>query len=133
MPWHDYGCPIPDCTELRYDRWEPPICETHLVPMEIRYLPKNSRPFESFVFDSDQGPIEVTSLHQVREIERTSMEAYKAGRGRPFCFRVYSQDHHKDENVFQALHPQTRREDLRTRSRAGVPFLSGGPEDRCKD
>jgi hypothetical protein len=86
--------------------------------------------FPDFDYDSGTGPkIRVTSLEQVRKIERESMAAYKNGvpGAAPVAFRAFALNNdgkHYDNPVF-GPNPDKRPE--RTRNRDGTPFFHEMP------
>lgn len=98
-------------------RYEPPdsgttqavpvveVCEKCAKPLAIGdwpYCPHGStlryKPFPAFEVE---GVGTIDSITKLREVERSSMEAYKEGRGQPLVFRAFTQDRsNQDSNVF---------------------------------
>ncbi len=127
---HDYGCEVEGCEEIAFDQMSdsPPKCPRHPeAQMEVRYFPKHYRPFAEFDYEGEDGKtVRITSLHQIRQIEERSMEAWRRGEGRPELFRRWNQDNsNRDKNLLQHLHPQVPREKLRLRNRRGMPIFGG--------
>ena len=96
MPVHDYICE--PCDVLIPDQYHPSIhavlcCPDCGHPCEKSWH-RDARPlFTPFTVDYGKGPTEITSLAQVREIERSAERASrnnpKAG---PVVFRAFSND-----------------------------------------
>lgn len=95
MPVHDYVCD--PCDIVIPDQYHPLLsailcCPDCGTPCDKSWH-RDSRPlFSSFTVDYGSGPTEITSLGQVRSIERESEKAEKDGRGQPYVFRAFSQD-----------------------------------------
>lgn len=95
MPVHDYICS--PCDIILPDQYHPLLaavlcCPDCGFPCEKSWH-RDTRPlFSPFTADYGAGPVEVTSLSQVRSIERESEKAYAAGLGQPYVFRAFSQD-----------------------------------------
>jgi hypothetical protein len=90
--------PVVDLCEKCQRPWETgmfPFCKGN--PADHGAHLKHS-PFPSFEVD---GVGEISSITQLREVEHSSMEAFKEGRGQPLIFRAFSQDNsNRDQNVF---------------------------------
>lgn len=57
--------------------------------------------FQKFSVDVDGTRVEVSSLHQLRRIERESEQRYRNGEGEALRFRLWNQDEsNRDVNTF---------------------------------
>lgn len=113
MPVHDYVCP--DCGRVTSDQYHPAVaailcCPTCHVPMEKSWERRASTPFKSFTVDIGGGPTEITSLGDVRRIERDSEKAARDGRGQHVNFRAFSNDRsNQDVNTLGHLGHKQRK------------------------
>lgn len=130
----DFVCAHDDCDEAVCDRQAPagtppPDCPHH-GPMVILWRSRSASvdSIPEFEYEHDDGRVErISSLSRARQIEREAEAMTAAGVGRPAVFRHLSQDSsNRDLNVFQHLHPQVPRSQLRTRDRRGRQVISGG-------
>ena len=95
MPVHDWICEncgfeLPD----QYQSLTPavavcPVC--HYV-MQKSWQRRPRALFKPFTIDYGKGPVEVTSLDQVRRIERESDRDFSEGKSGKMVFRAFSQD-----------------------------------------
>ena len=122
MPSHSCSkCVTCDRCSARYCIGDSPVCKGGHGRVH------RSSPFQSFTFDADNGEvIEVSSLHKVREIERLSESRHRQGFGRPFNFRVFTQDKsNRDTSIFGRMPKDIEGFNLkRARTRAGK--ITGG-------
>jgi hypothetical protein len=104
MPVHDYICE--PCDVFLPDQYHPLLsailcCPDCGVPCDKSWH-RDSRPlFHAFTVDYGSGPTEITSLSQIRSIERESERSVRRDpKGQPYVFRAYSQDHsNRDVNT----------------------------------
>lgn len=96
MPVHDYVCE--PCDLLFPDEYHPSVhailcCPSCSFPCEKSWH-RDARPlFSPFTVDYGSGPTEITSLNQIREIERSSAAATRNDpKAQPYVFRAFSQD-----------------------------------------
>lgn len=96
MPVHDYLCD--PCDIILPDQYHPSLgailcCPVCGVPCEKSWH-RDSRPlFKGFTVDYGTGPVDITSLNQIRSIEHESeMAVRRSPKGQPYVFRAYSQD-----------------------------------------
>jgi hypothetical protein len=100
---HDFWCQV--CGEVFLDvnvpvevgatRGAPVHCDRPAawLPQVGRMDAGNGPGFRGFkAYDGQNRPVEVTSLRQLRAIERESEQDSKDGRGQPIVWRRYSQD-----------------------------------------
>lgn len=97
-----------------------------------------SSPFKTFMFDADNGEVvEINSLHKLREVETRSMKRAEQGLGRPFNFRVYSQDRSNlDEGVFGRVPADIKDfsiKDVKRKGRISGGFAGFGPGESLED
>lgn len=85
--------------------------------------------FSEFDFDADEGTVRISSIHQLRKLERESLERFKAGQAgdprfkgaRPYVFRQYSQDpSNKTKRIDIVPDPEPR--GVPRGTRRGKPF-----------
>lgn len=107
MPMHDYVCE--PCDILIPDQYHPLLsailcCPDCGVPCDKSWHRDPRRLFAPFTVDYGSGPTEITSLNQVRTIERESEKASRNDpRGQPYVFRAFSQDHsNQDVNTLKS-------------------------------
>jgi len=116
VPLHDYVCPV--CAVVLRDIYRPvaqrasenpPLCLNGHVPTKMDWCPAvgaidlQVRPFPVHIKQPDGSyrEVEVTSIQQMRQIERETAQAAKNGEGEALSFRMWSQDHSNgDVNVF---------------------------------
>ena len=112
MPNHDFRCPA--CQTILRDQYRsveqggaahPPRCPRCFVLMQwIIPRPRfdlrsdgegcSGHTFQKFtVRDGQNHPVEIDSLHKLRQIERESEQQYRNGEGQPILFRGFAQDH----------------------------------------
>lgn len=105
MPQHDFRCPA--CSWVLYDQYrsievggqgDPPFCyhcdaRMEWIPAVGRMdLMSDGTTFPKFTTTDGRGnPVEISSLRQVRQIERDSEIAARNGEGQVMCFRAFSQ------------------------------------------
>ena len=115
MPVHDYHCE--PCDIFILDQYHPSIsavlcCPDCGHPCEKLWHRPPRELFRAFTVDYGKGPVEITSLAQLRAIEASSEKAYRDGRGQPLVFRAFSQDHSNlDRNTLERYGYQQRRPD----------------------
>lgn len=122
MPIYDFHCP--SCQEEVYDVYLSYTSSTHAcscgVDMERMWTTNRRFSFEPFTVELDGQQVEISSLHQLREIERTSEKKYLNGEGQPLVWRAYSQDpSNQDRNSLGE--PQQQK--FNTRNSRGVPYV----------
>jgi hypothetical protein len=89
------------------------------------------RKFSEFDFDSDEGTIHISSIADVRKLERESMQRYEAGRAgdprykdaRPYVLRQYSRDPGNASDPIEIVRNPEKRPEKRTRR--GMPIRGG--------
>ena len=114
MPVHDYICD--PCDIFLPDQYHPLLsailcCPDCGVPCEKSWH-RDSRPlFAPFTVDYGSGPVEITSLSQIRSIERSSENlARNEPKGQPYVFRAFSQDNsNQDVNTLRSEGVQQKR------------------------
>lgn len=123
MPVHDYVCET--CGVIVPDQYHPSVaavlcCPDCGRPCEKSWQRGRSTPFQSFTIDYGKGPVEITSLAQLRSIERGSERAFRNGEGAPLVFRAFSQDgSNYDVNTLKDVGYNQRRHDKRMPTRRG--------------
>lgn len=76
---------------------------------------------EDFSIDVGDGEVRLRSLHEIRQFERRSQQAYRNGEGQPYNLRAFSQDQtNSDVNTFGA----SPREPFSKTNRRGVPYVT---------
>ena len=95
MPVHDWICE--NCDLGVPDQYHPYVSAVAVCPrcdfVMVRSWARDARPmFKPFTVDYGKGDVEITSLAQVREIERTSEKACAAGKESQLVFRHFSND-----------------------------------------
>lgn len=115
MPLHDYRCPVcgtevidvyvpvterasqraPICSGAECGNqpmdWLPQIGSMGLIQDSAREVIQVLQP------DGSHKPVEITSLADIRRLERESEIAYRNGEGQPLRWRAYSQDKSNDD------------------------------------
>jgi len=125
MPVHDYVCE--PCDVLIPDQYHPSIrailcCPDCHRPAEKSFHRYPRENFRSFSIDIGAGPQEITSLSQIRKIERDSESKARNHEGQQVVFRAFSQDRsNQDVNSLrgqghQQFHPSQRKPNVRRRS-----------------
>lgn len=106
MPVHDYVCET--CGVLIPDQYHPSVHAVLCCPDCGQSCEKSwgrgpGVPFQPFTVDFGKGPVEITSLAQVRQIERESESRARNGEGERLVFRAFSQDRSNyDVNTLEA-------------------------------
>ena len=115
MPVHGWICE--NCGFSLPDQYQPWTAAVAVCPVCHHTMIKSwqRRPralFKPFTVDYGKGPVEITSLDQVRRIERESAHEFDAGKSGKMVFRAFSQDDSNyDVNTlesegYQQTHPR---------------------------